>query len=382
MRVSKVTSYLVNAGPRKTCVFAKVETDDGLYGWGEGFARPDREQAIAGHINAMSRYLVGRSPFTIKHFCQVMYLDYAGKRRGYDFTTALSALEQALWDIVGKTLGQPVYNLLGGACRSKIRVYANGWANGDDSPDVAARRAREMVDRGFTALKWDPFPNPWRTYISRKQEDAAIESVRTVREAVGPEVDLLIEVHRRLAPTHALRVAEAIERYDPFWYEEPTHTENLDNVAAMRRRTRMPVVVGEDLYSKAEFRQVFEKQAADIINPDVATVGGILELKEIAAMAEPYDVVVSPHGAGVLISLAATIQASAVMPNFLITDYYMPTEEFAAEVMRPPFRVKDSYIELPTGPGLGVDLDDRALARHPYAALPARALRQYSDEGP
>jgi galactonate dehydratase len=382
MRVSKVTSYLVNAGPRKTCVFAKVETDDGLYGWGEGFARPDREQAIAGHINAMSRYLVGRSPFTIKHFCQVMYLDYAGKRRGYDFTTALSALEQALWDVVGKTLGQPVYNLLGGACRSKIRVYANGWANGDDAPDVAARRAREMVDRGFTALKWDPFPNPWRTYISRKQEDAAIESVRAVREAVGPEVDLLIEVHRRLAPTHALRVAEAIERYDPFWYEEPTHTENLDNVAAMRRRTRMPVVVGEDLYSKAEFRQVFEKQAADIINPDVATVGGILELKEIAAMAEPYDVVVSPHGAGVLISLAATIQASAVMPNFLITDYYMPTEEFAAEVMRPPFRVKDSYIELPTGPGLGVDLDERALARHPYAALPARALRQYSDEGP
>jgi galactonate dehydratase len=142
------------------------------------------------------------------------------------------------------------------------------------------------------------------------------------------------------------------------------------------------VVVGEDLYSKAEFRQVFEKQAADIINPDVATVGGILELKEIAAMAEPYDVVVSPHGAGVLISLAATIQASAVMPNFLITDYYMPTEEFAAEVMRPPFRVKDSYIELPTGPGLGVDLDERALSRHPYATLPARALRQYSDEGP
>jgi galactonate dehydratase len=294
MRVSEVTSYLVNAGPRKTCMFAKVETDDGLYGWGEGFARPDREQAIAGHSNAMSRYLVGRSPFTIKHFCQVMYVDYAGKRRGYDFTTALSALEQALWDVVGKTLGQPVYNLLGGACRSKIRVYANGWANGDDAPDVAARRAPEMVDRGFTALKWDPFPNPWRTYISRKQEDAAIESVRAVREAVGPEVDLLIEVHRRLAPTHALRVAEAIERYDPFWYEEPTHTENLDNVAAMRRRTRMPVVVGEDLYSKAEFRQVFEKQAADIINSDGATVGGILELKEIAAMAEPYDVVVSP----------------------------------------------------------------------------------------
>lgn len=382
MRVSRVTPYLINAGPRKACVFAKVETDDGLHGWGEGFARADREQAIERHIHAMSRYLVGRSPFTIKHFCQVMYLDYAGKRRGYDFTAALSALEQGLWDIVGKAARQPVYNLLGGACRSKIRVYANGWAGGDDPPDVVARRARAMVDRGFTAIKWDPFPSPWRTYISREQEEAAIESVRAVREAVGPKIDLLIEVHRRLAPNHALRVAKAIEPYDPFWYEEPTHTENLDNVAAMRRRTRMPVVVGEDLYSKAELRQVFEKQAADIINPDVATVGGILELKEMAAMGEPYDVVVSPHGAGVMISLAATIQVSAVMPNFLITDYYVPTEELAAEVMRPPFEVKDGYIELPTAPGLGVDLDEKALARHPYTPLPARSLRQYSDEGP
>jgi galactonate dehydratase len=144
----------------------------------------------------------------------------------------------------------------------------------------------------------------------------------------------------------------------------------------------MPVVVGEDLYAKTDFRQCFEKQAADIINPDVSCVGGILELKEIAAMAEPYDVVVSPHGAGVMVGLAATIQASAVMPNFLITDYFVPTEAIAAEVMRPAFVVRDSYIDLPTAPGLGIDLDEDALARHEYQPLPARTLRQYSDEGP
>jgi galactonate dehydratase len=382
MQISSVTPRLVNAGPSKTFVFVKVATDDGLHGWGECFARADREQAIAGHVSAMARYVIGRSPFNIKHISQVMYLDYAGKRRGYDFTSALSGIEQALWDIIGKATGQPIYNLLGGPCRDRIRMYANGWANGDDPPDVAARRAREMVDRGFTALKWDPFPNPWRTYINRRQERSAIESVRAVREAVGPDVDLLVEVHRRLAPNHALRVAQAIEPYDPFWYEEPTHTENLDNVAAMRRRTTMPVVVGEDLYAKTEFRQCCEKQAADIINPDVSCVGGILELKEIAAMAEPYDVVVSPHGAGVMVGLAATIQVSAVMTNFLITDYFVPTEAIAAEIMRPPFVVKDSYIDLPTAPGLGIDLDEEAMARHAYRPLPARRLRQHGEEGP
>jgi galactonate dehydratase len=382
MQIAKVTPRLVNAGASKTFVFVKVETDDGLYGWGECFARADREQAIASHVSAMARYLVGRSPFTIKHISQVMYLDYAGKRRGYDFTSALSGIEQALWDIIGKATGQPIYNLLGGPCRDKIRVYANGWAGGNNPPEVAARNARQMVDRGFTALKWDPFPNPWRTFISRKQENIAIESVRAVREAVGPDVDLLIEVHRRLAPTHALRVAEAIEPYDPFWYEEPTHTENLDNVAAMRLRTRIPVVVGEDLYAKTEFRQCFEKQAADIINPDVSCVGGILELKEIAAMAEPYDVVVSPHGAGVMVGLAATIQASAVMTNFLITDYFVPTIDIAAEIMRPAFVVKDGYIELPTAPGLGIDLDEAAMARHEYTQLPARTFRRHGEEGP
>jgi galactonate dehydratase len=382
MQVRDVSARLVNGGPGKTFVFVKIETDDGLHGWGECFARQDRELAIASHVRAMSRYIVGRSPFTIKHLSQILYLDYAGKRRGYDFMAALSGIEQALWDIVGKTTGQPIYNLLGGRCRDRIRVYANGWANGDDPPERAARSAHDMVARGFSALKWDPLPNPWRTYISRQQEKMAIESVRAVREAVGPEVDLLIEVHRRLAPTHALRVAAAIEQYDPFWYEEPTHTENLDNVAALRRRTRMPVVVGEDLYAKTEFRQCFEKQAADIINPDVSTVGGILELKEIAAMAEPYDVSVSPHGAGVCVGLAATIQVSAVLPNFLITDYYVPTEPVAAEIMRPPFAVHDGYIDLPTTPGLGIDLDEAALSEYAYKPKAARILRQPGDEGP
>src|SRR5438874_1882564 len=167
---------LLNARHR-TFVFVKVETDDGLHGWGECFARADREQSIASHVRAMARYVIGRSPFNIKHISQVMYLDYGGKRRGYDFSSALSGIEQALWDIVGKATGQPIYNLLGGPCRNKIRMYANGWSDGA-APNIIGERACTMVERGFTALKWDPFPNPWRTFISRKQEQVAIDSVR------------------------------------------------------------------------------------------------------------------------------------------------------------------------------------------------------------
>ena len=176
---------------------------------------------------------------------------------------------------------------------------------------------------GFTALKWDPYPSPWREYIDKDQERAAIESVRVMRETVGPNVDLLIETHRRLAPMHAVRVANAIAEYTPFWFEEPVSARNLDALAEVRSKISIPVMTGEELYTKAEFRQVFEKRAADIINPDVCNVGGILELKEIGAMAEPSLVVVSPHNYNsTMIGLAATCQVSAVMPNFLITEYF------------------------------------------------------------
>ena len=177
----------------------KVETDAGIHGWGEAYTQADRDHAIAVHVEQLRRYLIGRDPFRIKHFTTVMYLDFAGKRGAMDFYSALSGLEQALWDIAGKSLGVPVCNLLGGACRDRIRVYANGWSSGDDTPAETARKAVALVERGFTAMKWDPFPGPWRPYISRAEEQAAVASVRAVREAVGPEVDLLIEVHRRLA---------------------------------------------------------------------------------------------------------------------------------------------------------------------------------------
>jgi len=283
-----------------------------------------------------------------------------------------------LWDIVGKALGVPVYNLFGGAFRDKIRVYANGWGGhtyGEAAAQQCAEAACRVVEQGFRALKFDPFPGPWRELISREEERAAVACVRAVREAVGDDVDLLIEVHRRLAPMHAIRLAEMMEEFRPFWYEEPVSSQNLDALAEVRRRIRLPVVTGEELYTKSAFRQVLEKQAADILNPDVCNCGGILELKEIAAMAEPYSVALSPHNYNsTTVGLAATLQASAVMPNFLITEYFLNFEERGRQIAPEPLTVEDGFISLPTRPGLGITLDEKALERFPYHPRPRRPL--------
>ena len=381
MYVTAVQPFLVDPGTGKNWLFVKVDTDAGISGWGECYTQSDRDRSIVAHVQQLGRYLLGRDPMNIKHFTHVAYHDFAGKRGAMDFYSALSGLEQALWDIVGKHFATPVYNLLGGACREKIRVYANGWSGGAGTPEDYAERALQIVARGFTALKFDPFPGPWRTHISRQAEEQAVETVRVVREAVGPDVDLLIEVHRRLAPMHAVRVARAIEPYRPFWYEEPVSARNVDALAACRRDIRLPVVTGEELYTKAEFREVFEKQAADIINPDICNCGGLLELKEIAAMAEPYFVTVSPHNYNsTAVGLAATLQLAACIPNFLITEYFVNFEARAAEITVEPLRVDGGYIALPQGPGLGVELKQDVLERYPYREFPLRRLPTHRDE--
>ena len=383
MKVTDVKHFLAHPGGRgKNLCFVKVETDEGLYGWGEAYTQADRDTQITAHIDQLKRYLIGRDPRNIKHFMQIAYDDFAGRRSAMDLWCALSGIEQAMWDITGKVAGMPVHMLLGGACRSQIRVYANGWS-GSTNPQTLAERAQEVVEMGFTAMKFDPIPGPWRTYVSKDVENAAIENVEAVRDAVGWDVDILVEMHRRLAPMHARRIAREIERFRPFWYEEPVLAENIDALAAVKRDINLPVVTGEELYTKFEFREVFEKQAADIINPDVCNVGGILELKEIAAMAEPYFVVVSPHNYNsTTLGLAATMQVSAAIPNFLITEYFVNLEEFGKDIAKVPFEVKDSYIQVPTTPGIGIDLDEDRLANYPYQPFPARSPRQYYEEGP
>ena len=383
MQITDIKTFLVHPGKAKNLCFVKIETDEGIYGWGECYTQSDRDVQITAHVDQLRRYLIGRDPTNIKHFTQMAFDDFAGRRGAMDYYCAISGLEHAMWDIAGKAYGAPVHKLIGGACRDKIRVYANGWSGGNPTPDSLAERASEVIEAGFTALKFDPIPGRWRTYVSKDVEDAAVENVRAVREAVGPDVDILVEMHRRLAPMHAVRIAHEIEQYRPFWYEEPILAENIPALASVRQKINIPVVTGEELYTKFEFREVFERQAADILNPDVCNVGGILELKEIAAMAEPYFVVISPHNFNsTTVGLAATIQVSAAIPNFLITEYFVNLEELGRDIAKNPFEVKDGYIQIPDAPGLGIDLDEERLAAYPYKPFPPRSPAQIWDEGP
>jgi len=381
MKITAVKNYTVHPGWRKNLIFVKVETDAGIHGWGEAYSQYDRDTAVTAQLNALGPYMTGRSPFDIKHFTQFAFDDYAARRGSVELFCAISGIEQALWDIVGKTCQQPVYNLLGGKYREKIRVYANGWSYGMKEPADYARAAEKVVKMGFTAMKFDPLPAPWRTYIPKEHERRAVSVVKAVRDAVGPDVDILIEQHRRLAPMHAIRLDKKLAEFDLYWMEESCQAEYPDELAQIRREIGVPMVIGEATYTKTGFRPLLEKRSADILNADVACCGGILELKEIAAMAESFLVAMSPHNYNsTLVALASTVHASATMPNFIITEYFLPFVDFVDKISPNQLKPKNGYIDLPTAPGLGVDVDEEALKQHPGKVYPARNLRYPKDE--
>lgn len=385
MKITKITPYPFFAGP-KNLMLCRVDTDEGIYGWGEGYVVQGKEKAVEVYINAMAPYMIGRSPFEIKHSATAMFDDFAIRRSSCDFFAAWSAIEIAMYDIIGKICGQPVYNLLGGPCREKIRVYANGWWGGAKNIDETVERALKVKSMGFTAMKWDPFQGYWRDYITPAQENYAVDCVKAVREAVGPDVDLLVEVHRRLSPYHAAHFSKHIEQYDPFWVEEPCLADNIDLVAEAKKGITAPVVSGETLYSKEDFLPLFEKRAADIINPDIC-VSGIRGMMEISAMAEPRRILVSPHNFNSnLVGMAAMLHMSAAIPNFLIGEMFLTVDEASRDIAVKPFEVKNGFIELPTEPGLGIDIDMEKLAGRPYKYIerkfPFKGACEYKDEFP
>jgi galactonate dehydratase len=381
MKITDIQTFLVNPGVGKNFIYVKVTTDNGIVGWGEAYTQSDRDRAVVAHIDELTRYLVGRDPLHIRHFTHIAYEDFTTKRGAMDFHCAVSGIEIALWDIAGKAIGQPVYNLLGGPLRPRIRVYSNGWQGRAETPDEYAKAAAAEVNKGYTALKFDPFPGPWRLYVDAEELELAAARVGAVRESVGPRVELLIEVHRRLAPMNAVHVAHLIEKHRCYWLEEPIPAENLTAMAEVRSKINIPVVTGEALYTRTGFREVLELRAADILNPDICNTGGILELTQIAAMAEPFYVAVSPHGwNSTAIGLAAAVQASAVMPNFLIYEYAVGVEKVSQDLCVKPLKPEGGYIELPTEPGLGVEIDETKLARYPYKPFPPRRIRTVEDE--
>ncbi|RZS81175.1 mandelate racemase/muconate lactonizing enzyme family protein [Pigmentiphaga kullae] len=381
MKVRNAECLAVHPGWRKNLIFIRLELEDGTVGWGESYSQYDRDEAVAAQARELLRYLVGRDVFNIRYFCQVAFDDYAQRRSSLEFWSALSGIEMAMWDAVGKLLGQPVHRLLGGRCRERVRVYANGWGYKLKTPDDHARAAEKVVAEGHTALKFDPLPRPWRTYIPREHILHAVAVVRAVRDAVGPDTELLLDLHRRLAPVHAIELAKQLEELNPYWIEEPCQKENMDAIQEVRQATTIPVVTGEALYGRADFRSVFRSRAADIINPDVSNCGGILELLFIAAQAETEMIAVSPHNYNsTLLSLSATVHASACMPNFTITEYFVPFESFSQRISRQALKPVDGYIQVPELPGLGLDIDEAALRSMPSQPYPTRSLRHSEDD--
>ncbi len=383
MIITRVETHFFHPGQAKNLLFVRIETDQGLYGWGESYVSAKKEKVVGAYVDSLAEVLVGRSALNIRHLGQVLLDDFAIRRVSVDFLCAWSAIEIALWDILGKHAGLPVHQLLGGAVRGSVRVYANGWWFGAKDLDDVLRRAVDVTRQGYDAIKWDPIPGPWRTFISKQDEDQAVFNLKALRDAVGPDVDILIDGHRRLAPAHAIRLAARFEDIGIGWYEEPCPPENLALTAEVRRNIKAPIVIGEALYTKEQFLPVFQNGAADILNPDTCAVGGISAMLDIAALAQPHAVAISPHNFNsTLVGLAATAHVSALIPNFTIAEVFVNLVDACEDIALDSIRPEAGWLSLPTGPGLGVDIDIAALKRHPYRDTPAKPLRHHGDEFP
>ena len=373
----KITDLRVfrTEGAHSNWTFVKLYTDSGLTGVGE--ASLERfDEVVVKALESFKDFLVGKDPFQIEYIWNALYKATFWHGQ-LIILTALSAVEQALFDIKGKALNVPVYELLGGKLRDRVRAYANAWAfqevvtelTAEDTPESMAKNAQKMVEKGFTAMKWDPFRSGGQV-IPKSEEEFAIACVKTVREAVGPSVDLLIECHGRFNMFSAIRMAQKLEPFDPFFYEEPIPPDNIDAMAEVQRAINLPIATGERLYTRWDFRTLLEKQAARIIQPDICHVGGFLELKKIAAMAETYYIAVQPHNSNGPLSTLASLHLDASIPNVIFQEFFYPYLELYNEMLTEPIKCENGYLEIPTSPGLGSDINEEFILKRPPAPQP------------
>ena len=371
MKVIDVKTFAVDCF-RTNWMFVKVYTDEGIDGVGEATLEY-KEKALIGAVEHIKEYLVGKDPRTIeKHFHDI-YRD-AYWRGGPVLMSALSAVEMALWDILGKSLGVPVYQLLGGKVNDKCRIYVNGWFAGAKTPEEFAEKAKIAVKRGVTAMKWDPFGKSYLE-ISNKDLDTALRNIAAVREAVGDSIDLLIEGHGRFNVPTGIKIAKLIEEFKPMFFEEPTPPDNLEALKAVREKSPVPISAGERLYSLKDFKDLFEMRASDYIQPDVSHAGGIMELKKIAAMAETYYIPFAPHNPSGPVANAATLQLAACCPNFSILEIMYSDVTWRADVTNESLEYADGYITIPDKPGLGIEINEEECLKHPYQP---HTLRHYT----
>jgi galactonate dehydratase len=356
VHIAKIEQFF----PRPRMRFVKITTNSGLVGWGETTLEGRPKSTIAA-VDEIADYLVGQDPLRIEHHWQHIYRS-AFYRGGAVRMTALSGIDQALWDIAGKHFGVPVYQLLGGAVRDRIRVYAH-WGIGDLT-DEGKARARERLDMlraqgGYGAFKSGP-GGTWRAHEPPATIDAFVERAYLMREWVGPEVELAFDFHGKMTPAMAIEVCNELRGMRPMFVEEPVPQENVDALKLVSDHVPYSIATGERLLTRWGFREVLERQAAALIQPDVSHVGGISELKRVANMAEVYYVHTMPHSAIGPIAFSACLQVDAAVPNFLIQEQI--DQGLGDGILEAPWEVREGYIELPAAPGLGCEVDERALA--------------------
>lgn len=371
MKITAIKPILADGGHR-IFVFVKIETDQpGLIGWGEA-SLEGKPRAVAGCLEDMAPMILGEDPRRVEYLWQILYRS-AFWRQGVIGLTAISGIDQALWDIKGKELGRPVYELLGGPVRDKVRVYTHF---GGDTPENAAQNALSKVEKGWTAIKTVPVPitNILDGPVVIKQ---AAAKLRAVREAVGDGVDILLDMHGRLTPQMAIQYGKAFEPYQPFFLEEPAQAENPAAMAPIAQALTTPIATGERLFTRWGFREILEHGAASLLQPDTCHAGGISEVRKIASMAEVYYAGVAPHNPYGPVSTAACVQVDFATPNFVIQEMIDP--DVAPEAMafvKEPLPVIDGHILPPTKPGIGVEVDEDACARRPpdFSLEKARAM--------
>lgn len=362
MKITGIDTFLVEVGRRNLC-FVKVSTDEGLTGVGEAYSvGPD--EATASAVGYFCDWLVGLDPLDIEGIWQRVYL---GSRfpGGSVILSALSGIDHALWDIKGRALNTPVYQLLGGKCRQRIRVYQNP---GGATPEETLENAQRLIERyGFTAIKTNPLPPndhamPWPQVLKAVEHKMAL-----LREGLGDEVEIGLDPHARiLEPSKAIDLCQVVAPFRPMFVEEPLRPENVDAMAEVRAKSPVPIATGEMLYTKWEFRDLLKVRGADIIQPDICCCGGITEMKKIAALAEAEYVTVAPHNPMGPVATAVNAQFAATAPTFLILEYHVDTESPRKDLVEEPYRLVDGYLELPDKPGLGIELNEEYYKQHPY----------------
>ena len=362
MKITKLQCDFIWTGSRNWLI-VRVHTDAGITGIGEAFPiGPDR--AIAETVDYFQSWIGGWDPFDIE---RVWHELYAGSRfpTGSIITSAISGIDQALWDIKGQALGVPVYELLGGKVRDRIRVYQSPEG---ETPGALADDARRLVERyGFTALKIGPFAADADAWPWSRQVDSAEERLAAVRDAVGPDIDIGVDPHAKIfEPVRALEMAERLKPYRPMFFEEPVRPENFEALAKLTAKSPIPIATGEAVFTKFQFRDLLATGAADIIQPDVAATGGLTEMKKIAAMAEAHYVSVAPHNPLGPLATTSNVHFSATAPNFLVLEYHADDVGLRAEILHEPLKLEDGYVVLPDAPGLGVELNEEVFEKYPY----------------